>query len=379
MFLRKYGTGTGADVYIPIIKRAVVDFAVSADWTPAAGDVKISIDGGAAANIGTLPVAVAMGNGAYWKFVFSDAELTGKKMIVTVADSATKAVEDQAFLVETFGHASALYPTDYTVANVAQTGDNYARLGAPAGDSVSADVAAVKAETASILTDTAEIGAAGAGLTALGDTRLANLDAAVSSRSTLTAQGVWDALTSALTTAGSIGKLLVDNINATISSRSSHSAADVWSSVTRTLTTAVSGVTVPDGAAIIIRQGDRWSHTFTGLTTTGWTKLVLTVKRQKSDTDAESLFQIVLENPGAATDGLKYLNGAAATKTQGSLTLDSATQATAVLKSAATAALPICLENLVYDLKVIVTDDDDATTQQESTATITGAVTRAVS
>ena len=32
-------------------------------------------------------------------------------------------------------------------------------------------------------------------------------------------QAVWDALTSALTTAGSIGKLLVDNINATISSR----------------------------------------------------------------------------------------------------------------------------------------------------------------
>ena len=32
-------------------------------------------------------------------------------------------------------------------------------------------------------------------------------------------QAIWDALTSALTTAGSIGKLLVDNVNATISSR----------------------------------------------------------------------------------------------------------------------------------------------------------------
>lgn len=32
-------------------------------------------------------------------------------------------------------------------------------------------------------------------------------------------QAIWDALTSALTTAGSIGKLLVDNLNATISSR----------------------------------------------------------------------------------------------------------------------------------------------------------------
>lgn len=66
--------------------------------------------------------------------------------------------------------------------STAQTGDSYARLGVPAGASVSADVAAVKVDTAAILvdtgttlqaditailTDTAEIGAAGAGLTAL--------------------------------------------------------------------------------------------------------------------------------------------------------------------------------------------------------------------
>lgn len=49
-------------------------------------------------------------------------------------------------------------------------------------------------------------------------------------------QAIWDALTAALSTANSIGKLLVDNINATISSRSSHSAADVWAVGTRTLT-----------------------------------------------------------------------------------------------------------------------------------------------
>ncbi|MEE8208042.1 MAG: hypothetical protein V3T88_03685, partial [Nitrosomonadaceae bacterium] len=44
----------------------------------------------------------------------------------------------------------------------------FTRLGAPAGASVSADVAAVKVDTAAILVDTAEIGAAGAGLTDLG-------------------------------------------------------------------------------------------------------------------------------------------------------------------------------------------------------------------
>lgn len=43
----------------------------------------------------------------------------------------------------------------------------YNRIGAPAGASVSADIAAMKVDTAAILVDTAEIGAAGAGLTAL--------------------------------------------------------------------------------------------------------------------------------------------------------------------------------------------------------------------
>ena len=38
-------------------------------------------------------------------------------------------------------------------------------------------------------------------------------------------QAIWDALTSALTTTNSIGKLLVDNVNATISSRSAFNAA----------------------------------------------------------------------------------------------------------------------------------------------------------
>jgi len=41
--------------------------------------------------------------------------------------------------------------------HTAQTGDNYARLGAPAGASVSADIAAVKAETADIVADTNEL------------------------------------------------------------------------------------------------------------------------------------------------------------------------------------------------------------------------------
>lgn len=119
-FRRKYNTNTasGTHIRIPMVKRGVVDFAVGADWTPAAGDVKVSKDGGAAANIGTLPTAVAMGNTAYWEFQLSASELSCKQLVVTVADSTTKAVEDQCFVVETFGNASAMYPTDPTADNL---------------------------------------------------------------------------------------------------------------------------------------------------------------------------------------------------------------------------------------------------------------------
>jgi hypothetical protein len=132
------------------------------------------------------------------------------------------------------------------------------------GATVGVDVVAVKAETAAILADTAEIGAAGAGLTALGDARLANLDETVSSRlatagytvpptAAANADAVWDetiadhlgagSTGAALNAAGgagdpwataipgaygsgTAGKILGDNINATISSRASQASVD---------------------------------------------------------------------------------------------------------------------------------------------------------
>lgn len=57
----------------------------------------------------------------------------------------------------TFIGASAVPSTVQTFPSFPQTGDNYARLGAPAGASVSADVAAIKAETVTILADTNDI------------------------------------------------------------------------------------------------------------------------------------------------------------------------------------------------------------------------------
>ena len=152
---------------------------------------------------------------------------------------------------------------------------------------------AIKNDTAATLVDTAEIGAAGAGLTAINlpnqtmditGNITGNLSGSVGSVTgavgsvtagvTLAAaavQAIWDALTSALTTVGSIGKLLVDNINATIGSRSSHSAADVWASATRTVTaatniTSTGGTTVPQTGDSFARLGAAGA----GLTAVPW-------------------------------------------------------------------------------------------------------------
>lgn len=105
MATSKYGVAR--HIYRPLVKRGVVDHAVGADYTPSAGDVKISKDGGAAANVTNLPVAIAMGNSALWDFSLTAAEMQAAQVAVTIADSATKVVEDDHFDIETYGHGSA--------------------------------------------------------------------------------------------------------------------------------------------------------------------------------------------------------------------------------------------------------------------------------
>jgi len=94
----------------------------------------------------------------------------------------------------------------------AMTGDAYARLGAPAGASLSSDIAAVNAKTTNLPASPAAVGSA--------------MTLQVSA-----VQAVWDALTSAFTTSGSIGKRLADNVDAQISTRSTFAGGAV-SSVT---------------------------------------------------------------------------------------------------------------------------------------------------
>lgn len=100
--------GVARHIYLPLIIAGGANFAVGADWTPAAGDVKISKDGGTAANVTNLPSAIAMGNAAEWDFSLTATELTCSQAIVTISDSATKAVADDAFVVELTGEGNGL-------------------------------------------------------------------------------------------------------------------------------------------------------------------------------------------------------------------------------------------------------------------------------
>jgi hypothetical protein len=136
MFTGKYGVAK--HFYINISKAGSANHAVGADWTPAAGDVKISKDGGATANVTNLPTAIAMGNSAIWDFSLTATEMQAAQINITVADSATKAVDDTGFVIGTYGNASANLVIDF---GINQTGDSFARIGAPAGASIAADIA----------------------------------------------------------------------------------------------------------------------------------------------------------------------------------------------------------------------------------------------
>ncbi|MEQ1888645.1 MAG: hypothetical protein ABL951_05625 [Alphaproteobacteria bacterium] len=85
--------------------------------------------------------------------------------VVQISTDATAADNAEAFFDGTgyAGTGNVIPTVSVLTGHTAQTGDAYARLGAPAGASVSADIAAVKSDTAAILDDT---GTAGVVLTA---------------------------------------------------------------------------------------------------------------------------------------------------------------------------------------------------------------------
>jgi len=95
--------GTAYTFRAPIVKAGSTNYAiVGTDWTPAAGDVKISKDGGAFANIATLPSTVTLSGSAAWTWTLSAAETEATEVVIQVIDQdVTKVIQDQFFRLQT--------------------------------------------------------------------------------------------------------------------------------------------------------------------------------------------------------------------------------------------------------------------------------------
>jgi|GEM_PF-1940887 len=263
-YLRKYGVATTVDFVLFGIDG--VSFKV--DAAHAAGDTKIMKNEGAEAN--TASGFVDEGQG--YSIALSATEMQAARIVVYIVDQGTKVWLDTSFVVETYGHASAMHAFDLDTATVNLSSTTETQI-----DNIETDLNNPAQYKATGFATAAALATAQADLdnpsqykaTGFSTHSAANVwavatraltDKAGFALSTAGIKAIWDQATSALTTAGSIGKLLVDNINATISSRSSHAASAVWSVATRLLTagtnivlakgTGITGFSDPSAAAV---------------------------------------------------------------------------------------------------------------------------------
>ncbi len=293
---------------IPPVKNAAFTFDVAlvsqADTdifktspTLAAGDILVSKDGGNFANIGTLPTQIQTTG-------VLPVALTADEMnadIVTVLFHDASGSEWQDAVVTIYTAGQTLDAIEGLV------DDLESRVGTPSDLGSGATVAA---NLVDIEGQTDDIGVAGAGLTALGDTRLANLDAAVSTRSSHSAADVWSVGTRTLTSFGTLVADIWSYTTRTLTSLSalvSSIATSVWSYATRTLTqTAAQVAAVMSGSTITVTRGDTTTFSLTGLgDITGYKEVWFTVKENpSSEADSSSVLMI------KESAGLAYLNGA---------------------------------------------------------------------
>ena len=143
VFEREYGVATNFQA--PVVLKADDTFAGSGDLTWAAGDVKISKDGGAAANITTLPTIVSGID--LWDFSLSATEMQAKQITVWIKDATGELIYEDAFIISTTGDASAehVQPRDVDLLTEAE-------VQRAAGLILSTTIATVNSQTEFVLT-----------------------------------------------------------------------------------------------------------------------------------------------------------------------------------------------------------------------------------
>lgn len=387
--------------YYRVVVSAVTIDGKTVNFTAA----RFDIGPGPADILTWIGTAVTLGSGAPDVNIQSsdNIALTAQQKldVNTEADTALTDYDgptDAEMVARTLVAASYFDPAADTVANVttvatltghtAQTGDSFARLGAPAGASVSADIADVPtvaefdartllaasyfdpaADTVALVTTVttltghtaqtgdsfARIGAAGASLTGLGGMSAA-MKAEIESEANdalvaihldhvfavdydpAAAPGVATALFNELIeNDGGVSRYTVNALENAPSGGGGVAAA-VWAFATRTLTqSAQSVVAAVIGTNVTVNRGDTMSVALTGIgNIAARTKLWFTVKRSVLDADSAAELQIDLT-------GLILLNGAAGTLGNGSITIDDETAGdiTLALIAADAAKLPV--------------------------------------
>jgi hypothetical protein len=229
-----------------------------------------------------------------------------------------------------------------------QSGDAYVRLGAPAGASVSADIAgkASQATVSALLgTDTTQFSAHALELAPAGG------GGGSAPSADENAAAVWSYQTTLMTVIGSIGKALAGLLA-------------VFNGSMRTLTsTAEETAAAQAGAAISITKGVSYSKEINNIAyPPGWIALLMTAKRSTTHPDSAAVLQMRLSNPPSAeSDGVIILSGLTdhGVRDKGGLSpseIDSTL--TITLAASVTALLSLEPTTTAYDLKFIMPDDD---------------------
>lgn len=103
--LREYGVAT--EVYMVVPKVDDTDLAATGDYAYTAGDIKLSKDGAATANPASSPTEIDMGTFMFLQIDLSASEMQCESLLIQIADAA---LEHNALVIETYGHASSRHP-----------------------------------------------------------------------------------------------------------------------------------------------------------------------------------------------------------------------------------------------------------------------------
>jgi len=293
--------------------------------TLAAGDVQVSKDGAAFANIASLPSEI--GTSGVLTVALSSDEMNADRVVVLFHDAAGDEWQDAVVTIYTT--AQTLDTIDTNVDSIlADTGTDGVVLADDAITSAKYD------ESTAFPVASADSGA----------TQIARTGADSDTLETLSDQ--------------------LDGVE----------PADVWTYSTRTLTQAAATVNAAvSGGTITILRGDTLSASITGLgDISARSKLWWTVKDSYSDTDPNAILQV------EETGGLLYVNGGTAGTALASITVsdENAGDLTIAVDETITDDL-VPRNNCYYDIQML-TGAGAVTTLTAGTVNLTADVTRRV-